>query len=81
MKMRLMPNQVLKPAHKTHFGTSYFPELRSFLGDDFSKYQSAYEFLIAHKSLSDYGVELSFNIAKQIYRRAKTIKGIAEHIL
>lgn len=66
------------PSHKAHHDTSYFLELSRFLGNDFSKYRDAYEFLISHKNQSDYGVELSFNIAKQIYRRAQIIKDIAE---
>lgn len=66
------------PRHKAHSDTSYFRELADFLGPDFSRYQDAYEFLIAQKSEADYGVGLSFAVTKQIYRRAKTIKEIAE---
>lgn len=68
----------MMPSHKMHSDTAYFPELAGFLGHDLPKYRDAYEFLMAHKSQSDYGVGLSFNIAKQVYRRAKTIKEIAE---
>lgn len=69
------------PRHKPHSDTSYFRELAGFLGADFSKYQDAYEFLMSHKSEADYGVGFSLNAAKQIYRRTKTIKEIAEHLL
>ncbi|MDO8626948.1 MAG: hypothetical protein Q7K42_00650 [Candidatus Diapherotrites archaeon] len=69
------------PSHKAHFDTSYFKELAGFFDKDFSKYQTAYEFLMAYKSEADYGVEFSQNIAKQIQRRANTIKEIAGRLL
>ncbi len=69
------------PGHKAHSDTSYFQELAEFLGADFSKYRDSYEFLMAHKSEADYGVGFSFSIAKQIHRRAKTLKEISERIL
>ncbi|MBI2598290.1 MAG: hypothetical protein HYW50_03780 [Candidatus Diapherotrites archaeon] len=69
------------PIHKQHSDTSYFQDLAEFLGQDFQKYQDAYEFLMAHKSQADYGVELSINTAKQIKRKASTIKEIAESLL
>lgn len=69
------------PMHKPHSDTAYFPELAGFLKNDFVKYRDFYEFLMAYKSDADYGIGLSQNIAKQIYRRAKTIKEIAETIL
>ena len=69
------------PSHKAHSDTSYFPELRQFLGNDLQKYRDAYEFLITYKSQADYGVGLSAGIAKQIYRRAQTIKEIAGSLL
>ena len=69
------------PRHKQHSDTSYFHELKEFLGQDFHKYLDAYEFLIAYKSQADYGTELSNSAAKQIIRRARTIREIAVHIL
>ncbi|MBI5554117.1 MAG: hypothetical protein HY917_05260 [Candidatus Diapherotrites archaeon] len=69
------------PTHKPHSDTGYFQELSDFLGNDLAKYRSAYEFLMAHKSQSDYGAELSLTMAKQINRRAHTIREIAEHHL
>ncbi len=69
------------PSHKQHSATSYFQDLGEFIGQDLHKYQAAYEFLMAHKSQADYGVGLSANTAKQILRRAKTIKEIAEQLL
>ncbi|MFH1257222.1 MAG: hypothetical protein V1494_08105 [Candidatus Diapherotrites archaeon] len=69
------------PSHKPHSDTSYFNELRKPLGPEFQKYTAAYQFLIGYKSQADYGTELSFEIAKQIKRRARTIKEIAEALL
>lgn len=69
------------PSHKHHSDTTYFRDLAPFLKSELSKYQDAYEFLIAHKSQADYGAELSLNAAKQIYRRAKIIKEIVERQL
>lgn len=69
------------PRHKKHSDTSYFRDLIRFIGDDFQKYKESYEFLIAHKNRADYGTELSINIAKQIMRKAKTLKEISEHLL
>ncbi|MBI4210978.1 MAG: hypothetical protein HY544_05765 [Candidatus Diapherotrites archaeon] len=69
------------PSHKQHSDTSYFDELRNTLGSELQKYADAYKFLVGYKSQADYGTELSFNIAKQIRRRARTIKEIAEHLL
>ena len=66
------------PGRKQHSDMGYFHELSGFLGKDFEKYQDAYEFLMAHKSQADYGVGLSANTAKQILRRAATIKEITE---
>ena len=69
------------PRHKAHSDTSYFRELGEFLGADLQKYKGSYEFLMGHKSDADYGTHISFNIAKQIYRRASIIKEIIEHRL
>ena len=69
------------PSHKQHSDTSYFHQLRVPLGPELQKYTEAYKFLISYKSQADYGTELSFTIAKQIQRRAKTIRGIAEQLL
>ncbi len=69
------------PSRKPHSDTTYFNELAGFLREDFSKYRDAYEFLMAHKSEADYGISFSFNLAKQIYRRAEIIKEIAENSL
>ena len=69
------------PSHKQHSDTSYFRDLAPFLKSELSKYQDAYEFLMVHKNQADYGAEISLNVAKQIYRRAKTVKEIAEHQL
>jgi len=69
------------PRHKQHSDTSYFEGLRETLGPDFQKYRDAYEFLMSNKSEADYGRELSLNTAKQIQRRARIIKEIAEHLL
>ena len=69
------------PRHKAHSDTGYFHELAEFLRTDMPKYRDAYEFLIGYKGEADYGTYLSLNIAKQIYRRAKTIKEIAERRL
>lgn len=69
------------PSHKQHMDMSYFSELAKFFGKDLPKYRDCYEFLMAHKSEADYGVELPINICKQIQRRARTIKEIAEQLL
>jgi hypothetical protein len=69
------------PSHKQHSDTSYFRELAGFLGNDSAKYQSAYKFLISHKSEADYGIQLSISTAQQIQRKAETIKEIAEALL
>ena len=69
------------PSHKQHSDTSYFDELRKPLGSELQKYMDAHKFLIGYKSQADYGTELSFNIAKQIQRRARTIKEISEALL
>lgn len=69
------------PSHKQHSDTTHFNELIRHLGKDYQKYKDAYEYLISQKSDADYGKEPSFNIAKQIQRRARTIKDIAEHLL
>lgn len=69
------------PRHKQHSDTTYFGELAKFLGSDFAKYRGAYEFLVAHKSEADYGVQLSAATALQIQRRASAIKEIAEALL
>jgi hypothetical protein len=66
------------PSHKPHSDTTYFKELSRFLGDDFQKYCDAYEFLIANKSQTDYGIYFSATTAKQVERRAGKIKEIAE---
>ncbi|MDD5163981.1 MAG: hypothetical protein PHD95_07315 [Candidatus ainarchaeum sp.] len=44
------------PSHKQHSDTGYFQELSRFLGTDSARYQSAYKFLISHKSEADYGM-------------------------
>ncbi len=69
------------PRNKPHQDTTYFRELEKFLGKEFKKYQNNYEFLISHKNQTDYGIELSINMAKQIQRRAKIIKEIIEYKL
>lgn len=69
------------PSHKQHSDKSYFLELAKFLGNDFAKYKSAYDFLMAHKSEADYGTQLSITTAKQTRRKAATIKEIAERII
>ena len=69
------------PRHKPHSDTAYFSEISKFLGGDFPKYRDSYEFLMAHKSEADYGVQLSIATARQIQRRARTIKEIAEVLL
>lgn len=69
------------PSHKQHSDTSYFNELSKFLGKDLPKYRDAYEFLMAHKSQADYGVQLSITSAEQIQRRTAKIKEIAEALL
>ena len=69
------------PSHKQHSDTGYFKDLAKDLSSDYHKYKGAYEYLMGHKSEADYGTELSLNTAKQIMRRAKTIKEIAEHLL
>jgi len=69
------------PSHKAHSDTTYFRELADFLGTDLSEYRDAYEFLMAHKGQADYGAELSSNIARQIHRRAKKIREIAQRQL
>lgn len=69
------------PKHKSHSDTSYFNELAKFLEKDLPKYRECYEFLMAHKSQADYGVQLSIGAAEQIQRRAAKIKEIAEATL
>ena len=69
------------PRHKPHSDTGYFQELADRLDDDLPRYRTAYEFLIGHKSDADYGTEFSQGTAKQVFRRAKTVKEIAEAIL
>ncbi|MCR4336059.1 MAG: hypothetical protein NUV57_06025 [archaeon] len=69
------------PRHRPHSDTGYFLELSEFLKQDLPKYKTAYEFLIAYKSQADYGTDFSPNVAKQIYRKTKTVKEIAEHQL
>lgn len=69
------------PSHKQHSDTSYFKDLTKDLDDDYQRYEDAYKYLMAHKSEADYGTELSLNTTKQIMRRAKTIKEIAEHLI
>ena len=69
------------PRHKAHSDTTYFHELANHLKENLPKYKDAYDFLISHKSDADYGTELSLNVAKQIYRRARTVKEIAEVLL
>lgn len=69
------------PSHKAHSDTGHFQELSGFLGVESSRYRDAYEFLISHKSEADYGIGISTGIAKQVYRRAKTIREITEHLL
>ncbi|MBI4044469.1 MAG: HEPN domain-containing protein [Candidatus Diapherotrites archaeon] len=69
------------PSHKAHSDTTYFSELRKAIGPNFQKYKDAYDFLIGYKNQSDYGTEMSENIAKQIRRKADTIKEIAEILL
>lgn len=69
------------PSHKQHSDTSYFDALREPLGSELQKYTDSYKFLIGYKGQADYGTELSLNIARQIQRRSRTIKEIAEHLL
>ena len=69
------------PSHKHHSDTGYLRELAPFIGPEFSKYQDAYEFLMAHKSGADYGVGLSMGLAEQVRRRALKIRAIAEPLL
>lgn len=69
------------PTHKQHSDKSYFGELSRFLGKESQRYRDAYEFLMAHKSEADYGVQLSITTAQQVQRRTRTIKEIAEQIL
>lgn len=69
------------PGHKQHSDTSYFKEVSNHLGSNYKKYKDAYEYLMGHKSEADYGTELSLNTAKQIMRRARTIKEVAENFL
>jgi len=67
------------PSRKSHYDN--FPELAEFLEEDRIKYQKAYEFLISHKSEADYGVDFPERLAQQVYRRANTLKEIAEEKL
>ena len=70
------------PSHKQHSDTSYFNELKKFLGGDLPDYKEAYAFLMRYKSQADYGgTEISTTTAKQIQRRALKIRGIVEHLL
>ena len=69
------------PSHKQHSDTSYFHELHADLKEDYSKYLEAYVFLVGYKNQADYGVEISENKAKQIQRKATTIKNIAERLI
>lgn len=63
---------------KSHSDTSFLNELSKFLKDNFKEFKEAYSFLMAQKSIADYGVQLSENISKQIQRKAHKIKEIAE---
>ncbi|GEM_PF-1989691 len=63
---------------KSHADTSFFKDLSKFLKDNSHEFKEAYSFLMAQKSIADYGVELSENTCKQIQRKTNKIKEIAE---
>ncbi|MDO8625401.1 MAG: hypothetical protein Q7R47_04935 [Candidatus Diapherotrites archaeon] len=69
------------PRLASHADMSYFIELQRALGPGYQKYRDAYGFLTGYKGQADYGVQLSGNIAKQIQRKARALKEIAEPLL
>jgi len=63
---------------KSHADTTFLKDLSKFLKESSGEFKEAYSFLMAQKSIADYGVELSANTCRQIQRKAGKIKGIAE---
>lgn len=69
-------NQVM--TRKSHFDASFLNDLSKILKGDFKEFKEAYSFLMAQKSIADYGVQLSETVSKQIQRKARKIKEIVE---
>ena len=63
---------------KSHADTTFLKDLSKFIKGLAHEFKEAYSFLMAQKSIADYGVELSENTCKQIKRKTNKIKEIAE---
>jgi len=63
---------------KSHSDITFLSDLSKFLKEDSKTFKEAYSYLMSQKTIADYGVTLSENMAKQIQRRATKIKEIAE---
>lgn len=66
-------------SRKHHSDPAFIQKLQKFLGIEYDSYKSAYQFLMDYKTQTDYGTGISENIAKQIQRKARKIKEIAEN--